>query len=82
MLTLKKNGLTSLALSGILLLAGANALAQNPAPTPITPQRDATRPPGSETQNPNRPPGTQPTAPTEPPGARRHDPIGIGRTTG
>ena len=74
MLTMKKNGVISGALGAILLLAGANALAQNPAPTPNTPQRDATRPPGSETQNPNTPPGTQPAPPTAPPGIQQPPP--------
>ncbi|MCM3870988.1 MAG: TolC family protein [Pyrinomonadaceae bacterium] len=74
MLTMKKNGVISGALGAILLLAGANALAQNPAPTPNTPQRDATRPPGSETQNPNTPPGTQQAPPTAPPGIQQPPP--------
>ncbi len=74
MLTMKKNGVISGALGAILLLAGTNALAQNPAPKPNTPQRDATRPPGSETQNPNTPPGTQPAPPTAPPGIQQPPP--------
>ncbi len=75
MLTMNMNGLIKGAfLSAVLLMAGANALAQNPAPTPITPQRDATRPPGSETQNPNRPPGTQQPPPTAPPGTQQPPP--------
>lgn len=71
MLTKKKNGVICGALGAVLLLAGANVLAQNPAPTPNTPQRDATRPPGSETQTPNTPPGTQPAPPTAPPGIQQ-----------
>jgi outer membrane protein len=55
-------------------LAGTNALAQNPAPTPVTPQRDATRPPGSEAQNPNTPPGTQQAPPKAPPGIQQPPP--------
>ena len=74
MLTLKKNVLITGALGAILLLAGANALAQNPAPTPNPPQRDATRPPGTETQNPSTPPGTQPAPPKAPPGIQQPAP--------
>ncbi len=72
MLTMNINGAIKGAFLGaMLLLAGANGLAQNPAPTPITPQRDATRPPGSETQNPNTPPGTQQAPPKAPPGVQQ-----------
>jgi outer membrane protein len=74
MLTIKMNRVISGALSAVLLLAGTNALAQNPAPTPTTPQRDATRPPGSETQNPNTPPGTQQAPPKAPPGIQQPAP--------
>jgi outer membrane protein len=81
MLTMKMNTLISGAFLGaVLLLAGANASAQVPAPTPVpaaTPnpaQRDATRPPGSETQNPNTPPGTQQAPPKAPPGTQQPPP--------
>jgi outer membrane protein len=74
MLTMKMNSVISGALGAVLLLAGANALAQTPAPTPNTPQRDATRPPGSETQNPNTPPGTQQAPPKAPPGIQQPPP--------
>jgi outer membrane protein len=74
MLILKKNGVICGTLAAIVALSAANAWAQNPAPTPVTPQRDATRPPGSETQNPNTPPGTQPASPTAPPGTQQPRP--------
>ncbi|MDQ3665916.1 MAG: TolC family protein [Acidobacteriota bacterium] len=75
MLTMKMNGLMSGAFLGaVLLAAGANALAQTPSATPIPAQRDAMRPPGSETQNPNRPPGTQQPPPTAPPGTQQPPP--------
>ena len=74
MLTMKKNGVISGALGAILLLAGANAWAQNPAPTPNTPQRGATRPPGPDAQTPSAPPGTQRTSPTAPPGIQQAPP--------
>jgi outer membrane protein len=74
MFILKKNGVICGALAAILALASANSWAQNPAPTPVTPQRDATRPPGSETQNPSTPPGTQPAPPTAPPGVQQPRP--------
>jgi HAE1 family hydrophobic/amphiphilic exporter-1 len=68
------NRIISGALSAVLVLAGTNALAQNPAPTPNPPQRDATRPPGSERQNPNTPPGTQQAPPKAPPGIQQPAP--------
>ncbi len=74
MLTMKMNGAISVALGAVLLVAGANALAQTPAATPNTAQRDATRPPGSETQNPNTPPGTQQDPPKAPPGIQQPPP--------
>lgn len=78
MLTMNMNDVIRGAFLGaVLLLAGVNALAQNPAPpapTPITPQRDATRPPGSETQTPNTPPGTQQAPPKAPPGIQQPPP--------
>jgi outer membrane protein len=75
MLTIKMNGVFSGALGAVLLFAGANALAQVPVPTPNPPaRRDATRPPGSETQNPNTPPGTQQAPPKAPPGIQQPAP--------
>jgi outer membrane protein len=69
--------------SGVLLVPNAGVLAQNPSatPPPANPQRDATRPPGSEqrstappetrpnTQNPTAPPGSQQPPPQAPPGS-------------
>ena len=75
MLTMKMNRVFSGAFLGaVLLMADVNALAQNPAPTPNPAQRDATRPPGSETQNPNTPPGTQQAPPKAPPGIQQPPP--------
>ncbi|MGI8897697.1 MAG: TolC family protein [Pyrinomonadaceae bacterium] len=72
---MKMNGVIGVAfLSAFLLAAGADALAQTPAATPNTAQRDATRPPGSETQNPNTPPGTQQAPPKAPPGTQQPPP--------
>ncbi len=61
-----------------LFLAASASLAQNPprpAPTPNPTQRDATRPPGPEqnqpsTQSPTTPPGTTQTSPVAPPGTQ------------
>ena len=61
-------------LSAFLLGGSAGVFAQTPAATPPTnpAQRDATRPPGTETQNPSVPPGTQQTAPPQaPPGTQQ-----------
>ncbi|CAN5686438.1 TolC family protein [soil metagenome] len=72
---IKWNGVISGAfLGGALLMAGANARAQTPAATPNPAQRDAMRPPGSETQNPNRPPGAQQPPPKAPPGTQQLPP--------
>ncbi len=54
-----------------ILFANNSALAQRPAATPNPTQRDATRPPGSQTQNPTAPPGTQQTSPQTPPSTPR-----------
>lgn len=61
-------------LSTLFAVAGVTGFAQVPTPTPNPQQREATRPPGSETQNPNTPPGTQPVAPTAPPGIQQPPP--------
>ena len=61
-------------LATLFAVAGVTAFAQVPTPTPLPQQREATRPPGSETQNPNTPPGTQPVAPTAPPGIQQPPP--------
>ena len=57
----------------VALITSGSSFAQNPAPTPVPAQRDATKPPGSE-QNPNVPPGTRPTSPTAPPGTQQPAP--------
>lgn len=75
MLTMKTNGvIKGLFLGAVLILAGANASAQVPAATPNPAQRDATRPPGSETQTPNTAPGTQQAPPKAPPGIQQPPP--------
>lgn len=57
------------------LVVGSGAVyAQQPAPTPNPAVRDATRPPGQETQNPTVPPGTQQQPPQAPPGTQRPNP--------
>jgi len=63
-------------LSGFLLVGSHAAFAQTPGakPTPNPAARDATRPPGQETQNPTTPPGTQQQAPQAPPGAQQPAP--------
>ena len=61
-------------LATLFAVAGVTAFAQVPTPTPLPQQREVTRPPGSETQNPNTPPGTQPVAPTAPPGIQQPPP--------
>ena len=61
-----------LSLSAFLLFGSQAVPAQTPAATPPPSQKDATRPPGTETQNPSVPPGTQQTAPpTAPPGTQQ-----------
>ena len=57
----------------VALITSGSSFAQNPAPTPVPAQKDATKPPGSE-QNPNVPPGTRPTSPTAPPGTQQPAP--------
>ena len=54
-------------LGAALLMCGASALAQTPAPTPNPTQRDATRPPSTQQQNPTAPPATEKPAPQAPP---------------
>ena len=63
-------------LSVFLLVGTQTALAQQPSSTPSTnpAQRDATRPPGSETQNPTAAPDTQKTAPQAPPATQQPAP--------
>lgn len=58
------------------LLVGSAALAQTPSKTPASnpAQRDATRPPGTEAQNPSTPPGTQPAPAQAPPGSQQAPP--------
>ncbi|MDQ2921084.1 MAG: TolC family protein, partial [Acidobacteriota bacterium] len=63
-------------MSAFLFVGSHTAFAQTPRPTP-TPNpavRDATRPPGQETQNPNAVPGTQQQAPQAPPGIQQPAP--------
>ena len=66
----------TLCLSAFLLAGSQATLAQQPSSTPTTnpAQRDATRPPGSETQNPTAAPDTQKTAPQAPPGTQQPAP--------
>jgi outer membrane protein len=77
MLNLQPSALfKTMSLSAFLLVGSQAVLAQNPAPTP-TPNpavRDATRPPGTETQNPSTPPGTQPAPAQAPPGTQQPAP--------
>ena len=56
-------------LGAALLILTSSALAQTPAPTPNPAQRDATRPPSTQTQNPTTPPATEKPAPQAPPTA-------------
>jgi len=58
-----------------VLGAGQAAFAQVPvaSPTP-NPVREATRPPGQETQNPTAPPATQTVPPQAPPGTQQQTP--------
>src|SRR5688572_9461072 len=63
-------------LSAFIAAGSHTVFAQRPAPSP-TPNpavKDATRPPGQETQNPTAPPGTQPQAPTAAPGVQQPPP--------
>lgn len=75
MLTIKPFELVRvMSLAVVITAAGGAVLAQTPAPTPRPQQREATKPPGTETQNPNLPPGTQPAAPTAAPGTQQPPP--------
>lgn len=63
-----------LSLSAFLFGGAHGVSAQTPVATPVPnpAQRDATKPPGTETQNPAIPPGTQQTAPPQaPPGTQQ-----------
>jgi outer membrane protein len=63
-------------LSAFVLVGSSAAFAQVPVatPTPKPAQRDATRPPGQETQNPTAAPGTQQPAPLAAPGIQQPPP--------
>jgi outer membrane protein len=68
MFTFNFSGLTrTVTLGATLLVLTSAALAQTPAPTPNPTQRDATRPPSTQTQNPTAPPATEKPAPQAPP---------------
>ena len=61
MLTIKPSELVRvMSLAALLAVAGVSGFAQQTTATPNPQQREATRPPGTATQNPNTPPGTQP----------------------
>ena len=60
-------------LSAFMLLGSTMAFAQTPAATPNPSQRDATRPPGTETLT-TAPPGTQQGPPQAPPGTQQPAP--------
>ncbi len=65
-----------LVVCAFVFVGSDSVFAQQPVPTP-TPNpalRDATRPPGQETQNPAVPPGTQQTSPLAPPGIQQPPP--------
>jgi len=66
----------TLFLSAFLFVGGNVAYGQTPVPTPVPnpAQKDATRPPGQETQSPTAAPGTQQQPPTAPPGVPRPNP--------
>ena len=63
-------------LSAFLFVGSHAAYGQTPVPTPVPnpAQKDATRPPGQETQNPTAAPGTQQQPPTAPPGVQQPNP--------
>jgi len=65
-----------LSLSAFVFAGSHTAFAQRPAPraTPNPAVRDATRPPGQETQNPTAAPGTQQQPPTAAPGIQQPPP--------
>ncbi len=71
-----------LLMSVFVLGAGQAAFAQAPvaSPTP-NPVREATRPPGQETQNPTAPPATQTVPPQAPPGRQQQIPGAVPTTT-
>lgn len=74
MLTIKPSELVRvMSLAALIAVAGGVALAQRPTATPNPQQREATRPPGTET-NPNTPPGTQQGPPTAAPGTQQPPP--------
>src|SRR5882672_576510 len=77
MLNLQPRALFKLmSLSAFLFVGSQVVLAQTPAatPTPNPAQRDATRPPGTETQNPSAAPDTQKAPPQAPPGSQQVPP--------
>lgn len=67
-----------ISLSAFLCIGSQTAFAQTPTATPAPRSnpaaRDATRPPGQETQNPSTPPGTQQQSPTAAPGVQQPPP--------
>jgi HAE1 family hydrophobic/amphiphilic exporter-1 len=65
-----------ISLSAFLLVGSQVALGQTPSKTPTSnpAQRDATRPPGSETQNPSAAPDTQKAPPQAPPASQQAPP--------
>jgi HAE1 family hydrophobic/amphiphilic exporter-1 len=64
----------TLFLSAFLLVGGNVAYGQTPVATPNPAVKDATKPPGQETQNPTAAPGTQQQPPTAPPGVQQPNP--------
>jgi HAE1 family hydrophobic/amphiphilic exporter-1 len=66
----------TLSLSLVLMFGSQSVLAQTPARTPSgnPAQRDATRPPGSETQNPSAAPDAQKAPPQAPPASQQPAP--------
>lgn len=66
----------SVLLVAVLMVGGSAAFGQAPTATPpVNPAvRDATRPPGQETQNPSAAPGTQQPPPNAPPGTQQPPP--------
>jgi hypothetical protein len=65
-----------ISLSAFLLVGSQVALGQTPSKTPTSnpAQRDATRPPGGETQNPSAAPDTQKAPPQAPPASQQARP--------
>lgn len=77
MLILRPRGLFKIFFVSVFLLLGSQAaLAQTPTatPRPNPAVRDATRPPGAETQNPGAAPGTQQGPPQAAPGIQQPPP--------